>query len=173
LAAIAHREGGSAWPAVGVRVDFERAHHTRHTDGGRPCIGSTAARVVIPFQWLRARRTPLGHLAPRNRVEPGGTPRRDVDVDWIRRKTVAQAELRGSIEQFIGQSEETTRGSEEVVLPPQEIVCLAHQGVDEVILDLQVRVPNAECGVVEIRGFGRAPVPDASPGDPPPLLMLG
>ena len=68
---------------------------------------------------------------------------------------MAQTKLHRPIEQFIWQSEETARGSEEVVLPPQEIVRLAHQGVDEGILDLQVRVPDTKCGVVEIRGFGR------------------
>jgi hypothetical protein len=87
-----------------------------------------------------------------SRAEPPG---RDFEVDGIRREGVAQAKLRRSIEQLIWHSEETARGSEEVILPTQEIVRLTRQDVDDGILKLHIRVPNTECRIVKIRGFSR------------------
>ncbi len=51
---------------------------------------------------------------------------------------MAHAKLRRSIEHLIGQSEKPARGSEEVILPTQQVVSLARQDVDDVTLELHV-----------------------------------
>src|SRR5262249_39190070 len=89
------------------------------------------------------------------RIALSGSKRRDrdVDVDGIRRKGVAHSNLARSIEQLIGQSEKPARSSEEVILPPKQVVSLARHDVDEVTFELHECVPHSECCVVEIRSL--------------------
>src|SRR5215831_11189200 len=86
-------------------------------------------------------------------------PCRKIDAHRVPLESVAQAKLNRSIEQLVGQSQKTARGSREIALPTQEIVGLSGQDVDHVVLDLQIRVPDTEGRVVEIRGFGRGTGP--------------
>jgi len=58
---------------------------------------------VIPFQWLMVRRKPAWAIRhPSIALSRAERPGRDVEAGAIPCEGVAQAKLRGSIEQFIG-----------------------------------------------------------------------
>ena len=158
----------------GVGIDLERPLHRRNRQGSRERGGPAAARGRDPLPVVedqsQARLAVGYHQIPLRRTE---RPRRQVDVQQVGFERMAQTNLRRPIEQLIGQPQKASGRPKEVILPPEQVVGLAGQHVDDGVLNGHVGVPHAKCSVVEVDGLGGGGVPGRLPRRSAPAVDAG
>src|SRR5205807_8603718 len=77
------------------------------------------------------------------------------DVERARLYRLRDAKLRRSTEYLVRQPEKADRGRKEDRLPPEEVIILPREKIDDPAFDFHVGVTHADGGVREIRALGR------------------